>query len=497
MSPVPKDISPPIGLKWRSGHWYVTFVVWLGIAVDLVAYSIVIPVLPFQLEAMGHNNVSSLTGYLLFAYSGGLLITTFPVAMLSERYNARQAPLVLGIFLLVGSLIMLMEAPVFWLMVLARVLQGVGSTFVWVVGLALLCDTAPEKVLGRQLGFAMSGLSIGILLGPPVGGALYERFGFRGPCIFVIIACILDLVARVIVIERKAALVWGHDPKSLGPSTQADPEAPTNQPGGEGETEQGNSSGIAVEPRVPEQTNEKPLAAPNEPASQIQLSFLQVLRALLTSPRAVATIFGIFVYGLIHTAIEPPLPAHMNMVWGFDSGKVGLVFIAAVVPTFFASAIAGYLTDRFGPAPIATAGFLLSVPWWILSTSRTLPAFIVGIALDFFFAASAFTPLSAELAEISRLIDGIGYAHVYAALNVAYGLGSTFGPVMGGQIFDHVQNGWNVLCYVGAGVVASAVIVEFFFLGERPMFKILRGWVGGRRLRSASAEDPTNPAQNS
>ena len=63
---------------------------------------------------------------------------TFPVAMLSERYNARQAPLVLGIILLVGSLIMLMEAPVFWLMVLARVLQGVGSTFVWVIGLALL-----------------------------------------------------------------------------------------------------------------------------------------------------------------------------------------------------------------------------------------------------------------------------------------------------------------------------------------------------------------------
>ena len=87
MNPVPKDVSLPVGLKWRSGYWYVTFVVWLGtsafqisgsfethyriflgIAVDLVAYSVVIPVLPFHLEAMGHKNVSSLTGYLLFAY---------------------------------------------------------------------------------------------------------------------------------------------------------------------------------------------------------------------------------------------------------------------------------------------------------------------------------------------------------------------------------------------------------------------------------------------
>ncbi|KAL0580124.1 hypothetical protein V5O48_001900 [Marasmius crinis-equi] len=493
---MPKDISPPIGLKWRSGHWYVTFVVWLGIAVDLVAYSVVVPVMPFHLEEMGYDNVSSLTGYLLFAYSGGLVITTFPVAMLSERYNARQAPLVLGIILLVGSVIMLMEAPVFWLMIIARILQGVGSTFVWVVGLALLCDTAPEKILGRQLGFAMSGLSVGILLGPPVGGALYDRFGFRGPCIFVIIACIVDLAARLIVIERKAALVWGYDPQGVPPA-DVDHESSPNQQVGEREqvaqpdrSHEASSSAAAGSDKK-EQQNEDTTAGTTE-QTPVRLSLLQVLRFLLTSTRPVATIYSIFVYGLIHTAIEPPLPTHMNVIWGLDSGKVGLVFIAAVVPTFFSSAIAGFLTDRFGPAPIAVAGYLLSVPWWIVATNRRLPIFIVGIALDYFFAAAAFTPLSAELAEIARLNEGIGFAHVYAALNMAYGIGSAVGPLVGGQIFDHVPNGWNVLCYVGAGVVASGVIVEFFFVGERPLFRRFRGLVQRGRIDS-SANVSSNP----
>lgn len=39
-----------------------------GIATDLIIYSIVIPVLPFQLELKGYTGVSTLVGYLLFAY---------------------------------------------------------------------------------------------------------------------------------------------------------------------------------------------------------------------------------------------------------------------------------------------------------------------------------------------------------------------------------------------------------------------------------------------
>lgn len=41
-----------------------------GVTVDLLVYSIVIPVLPFQLEHLGYssNGVSALVGWLLFAY---------------------------------------------------------------------------------------------------------------------------------------------------------------------------------------------------------------------------------------------------------------------------------------------------------------------------------------------------------------------------------------------------------------------------------------------
>lgn len=66
------------------------------------------------------------------------LVATIPIALFSERYNVRQSPLILGLFILLGSQVMLMEAPNYAVMCVARVLQGIGSSLVWVVGLALL-----------------------------------------------------------------------------------------------------------------------------------------------------------------------------------------------------------------------------------------------------------------------------------------------------------------------------------------------------------------------
>ena len=58
--------------------------------------------------------------------------------MLSERYTARRWPLILGFVMLIASQIMFMEAPNYAVMCVARVLQGIASSIVWVVGLALL-----------------------------------------------------------------------------------------------------------------------------------------------------------------------------------------------------------------------------------------------------------------------------------------------------------------------------------------------------------------------
>ena len=126
-----------------------------GILTDLLVYSLIIPVIPYQLEALGYDDIGSRVSWLLVAHvcvstslnfqlliqifqSGALVLSTPPVAHYSEVYRNRKIPLLTGLIALVGSQIMFMEAPVYWLMILARFLQGVSSTVIWTVGLALL-----------------------------------------------------------------------------------------------------------------------------------------------------------------------------------------------------------------------------------------------------------------------------------------------------------------------------------------------------------------------
>ena len=76
----------PIGWRWRSSAWFTTLIVGLGmflknfftifsyrmgipgLTVDLLAYSIITPVMPFQLEKLGYSGVSARVGWLSFAY---------------------------------------------------------------------------------------------------------------------------------------------------------------------------------------------------------------------------------------------------------------------------------------------------------------------------------------------------------------------------------------------------------------------------------------------
>ncbi|KAJ4485521.1 MFS general substrate transporter [Lentinula aciculospora] len=455
--------APPYGLRWRYSFWFVTFVVGLGIATDLLVYSVIVVAIPFQLEKLGYSAISVRTIW---------LAATIPVAMFSERYGARKAPLVIGILILIGAQVMLMEAPFYWLMCLARILQGVGSTMVWVVGLALLCDMTPTKLIGRQLGLAMTGVSIGLLVGPPVGGALYSRFGFRGPIIFGIISAVLDLVGRLLVVEPKEARRWEQQSLHI-PDL---PELPMH-----GSLQSPNSPISAISPIFTKKDSmmkagdgnkhqEKASGSTESPGSRPR-SLFSVLALFVKSPRAITVTFLTFVFGILYTCVEPTLPLHMQSVWGWDSSKVGLLFLAAVVPSLFSGPVTGIIADKYGTAWITLLSFICSLPWWGLMVIDNLPLFIASFALSSFFLSGAIqSSLVAELAAVSRNIDGVGYAHVYAAFNFAYGIGSSVGPIVGGQIYYEIDQGWMALCLLAVGLLSFSFLLSFFYIGDVPVF---------------------------
>lgn len=476
------------GYHWRSSYWFVTGVVWLGILTDLLVYSIIVPVVPFQLEKLGYDHISTLTGWLLFAYSGGLAISTLFVAVAAEKYRNRQIPLLVGNVFLIGSQIMFMEAPVYWLMCLARVLQGVGSTMVWVVGMSLICDVTPPDKIGQQLGIAMSGLTIGLLLGPPVGGASYKTFGFRAPFIIGIIFATVDLIGRFLIIEVKAlpqtqpaaAETTGLD----ADHTQSDSE--------KGPLESARPSVTVEDSGESKPPSEKPAGEPTRVSADgtPELSLIGVLAALVRSRRANAVALISLVFGALAAIIDTVISVHLNAVWDLDSEKVGLVMLAAVVPTIFSPPITGWLSDRFGTPWLTFAGIVLSIPFHgMLIIEGPLAVFIVGYAFENFFFSGIIAPISSELAAVARSIDGIGYAHVYGVLNFFFGVGSTVGPIVAGQMYDHIKRGWLAICLLNIGLLAISGLTALLFMSERPAVLQLVDTVWKRRADDGAKVD--------
>ncbi|THH30179.1 hypothetical protein EUX98_g4004 [Antrodiella citrinella] len=404
----------PWGLKWRSSIWFVTSVVTLGITTDLLVYSMLIPVFPFRLQKLNYSDVSGLVGWLLFAYSAGLVATTPPIAFLSERYINRQHPLLLGQVFLMGSQVLLMEAPTYWVMILARVLQGISSSVIWVVGLAMLCDTVPEAAIGTQLGIAMSGVSLG------------------GPFIFGIIVTFVDSVGRLLIVERKDALLYDLD-------NWATKEAV------EDVKKQDSEQTLELSPAIV--LTEIPLSSPstaidvdiaepvvtrtNSPKVQEEKihvvaprhTVLGVLGILMRSSRAVSALLITLLFGIIYTSQEPTLPLHLQAIWGLSSARIGVIYIAAVVPTLASSVFTGWATDRWGAEWLTVMCFLLAIPWIVVTIlEKSLALFIVAMAFQSLFITGNISPVTAELAAVARQCEGLGYAHVYGAFNFFYGL---------------------------------------------------------------------------
>lgn len=75
------------------------------------------------------------------------------------------------------------------------------------LGFALLSDTYPSNKLGAEMGKVLIGQTLGLMAGPPLGGLLQDHVGVKAPYVFCMVLIVIDLAARLLIIEPRAAKV--------------------------------------------------------------------------------------------------------------------------------------------------------------------------------------------------------------------------------------------------------------------------------------------------
>jgi DHA1 family solute carrier family 18 vesicular amine transporter 1/2 len=166
----------------RSSRAVAVALVTFATFTDIVAYSVAVPVLPDLSRRLGAS--PTMIGFLFASFGVTLLTVSLPMGTASDRVG-RKLPMVGGLVALaLATLLFAFSTSLPWLFA-ARLVQGAADAVTWVVGFALIADRYGDAERGRVTGIVMSGTSVAFMVGPSIGGWLYEVGGIRLPFLFV------------------------------------------------------------------------------------------------------------------------------------------------------------------------------------------------------------------------------------------------------------------------------------------------------------------------
>jgi DHA1 family solute carrier family 18 vesicular amine transporter 1/2 len=331
-----------------------------------------VPVLPDLSRRLGASPTT--IGLLFGSFGVTLLLVSIPIGAISDRVG-RRAPLAFGMLGLAAATVLFAYATTLPWLFAARLVQGAADGVTWVVGFALIADRYGPSERGRVSGIVLSGTSIGIILGPTLGGWLYEAGGMRAPFLTV---AVLAMVAA-------AGFFWLDIPA---------PHAETEHV----------PIGVVLRSRS-----------------------VAICAAVVVAASATVSM------------LEPVVPLFLTAMLGLGPARIGLVFGSGAVASAILHPINGRLADRWGGRRLMTAGLLLvacTLP--LLRFVWSFPSAIGLFVMVWICMSLVITPSLSYMAEATSR-SGVGSFGVgYGLYNMAWGAGLLAGPALGGLLFERL-----------------------------------------------------------
>ncbi|KAG0235434.1 hypothetical protein BGW41_000816 [Actinomortierella wolfii] len=433
------------------------------------------PLTPFLIEKMGMG--PSANGVLVACYAIGLLVSSFSAGYVSDKIASRRVPMLVGLFALLLATILFMEVmDHYWVLIVSRLVAGLAGGTVMTLGFALLSDTFPANQLGEQMGKALIGQTLGLMIGPPVGGSLDENIGPKAPFIFCIIFIAIDLIARILIIEPRAAKIkqirsfqkqqvqqnGGEKPTESAVDASTSPSKEKSQ-----QQEQESSLELGTSITLTPGADASPTSS-TQNLGELAKKDETTLWKLLRHPRLFTALMISFVQAFVVAAIEPVLPLYLEQTYGASKTKIGLIFLSLSIPTLVAP-FAGAFSDRHGArwmvvffmiicAAVSVVIGIPDVPLWLI---------IVCLALLGGCSASYLTPVLGEISAVVRVTgDGDGFARAFGLFNAMFSLGMVAGPLLGALMYERTNMLWTMVL-IGAFTILPLPFVILFMANKK------------------------------
>ncbi|KAJ2699027.1 hypothetical protein FB645_005458 [Coemansia sp. IMI 203386] len=504
--------------NFRSTPAAVLLVSTMAVFADTVVYGLIVPFLPAILQdKLGMS--SSANGILFGCFGIGVLVGAPVSAYISDRWKIRKWPMIIGLIGLGATSVFFAFADAFWELVVARLAQGISSGITWAVGLGMIADVYAGEAIGKAMGIAFSGFTLGYLGGPVLGGVIYNAGGTHAIAIFVGAITAVDLAFRLVLKEPKDVLsaaasksasmadleLAQQEKQLLGTSCSPSARNSVDCPA------QGSLNAVAPLPTliasaavagksadiigvssiaqslgekavsIEEQDIGKPSATDavistdeDKPAAQVsapadkRTTMLDLLKEwpILACCLATITVTG------ASGSFEPTLPIHLVEKYNTKPDLIGVVFIAIVVPSVVIGPLAGKFTDdervlsRLAPygrfAFIIIGSLAAAVAIACIGATHNIAGLVVNLVFVGALSGFAAVPIMSIMGVHVHRMGGDAYAKVYALFNIAYSVGVIIIPTVLPPIMNAVGFAATM------GVVASILVFGAIVLAIIP-----------------------------
>jgi EmrB/QacA subfamily drug resistance transporter len=444
-----------------SRKWWILFGVGLGVLMSTLDATIVNIALPTLVQDL--NASFGTVQWVVLSYLLVLTSLTLGVARLGDMYGKKRVYLPGLVIFVFGSALCGFAPNVGWLIGF-RALQGLGGVMVAALGAAIVTEVFPGSERGRAIGIIGSLVSVGVALGPSLGGVLIEWADWHW--IFLVNVPI-GIIAVAIVLR----FVPNDTPERSGQRFDiigAVVLAATLGSYALGMTLiENNGFSVPVISLLV--------------GALVGLAVFLLLQMRLAQPMIRLDMFRNILFSmnllmgtLVFIAISANLlilPFYLEQVKGFSTAETGLLLAVVPIATAVVAPISGSMADRHGPRPVSVVGLvLISIGYVLLSLLRvdtSVPIYLLSIApvsvgLGVFQSPNN----SAVLGSVSR--ERLGVAS--GLLTLSRTLGQTTGVPLMGALFAGMTiaagapdidgaTGQQLVSGVRSSFIASCVLI--------------------------------------
>lgn len=157
---------------------------------DMLLEGLAIPVLPLLPAVVEQGEAA--TGILFSSYAAAMIVATLFTGRVVDR-RGPKGPLLTELIVLVAATLLFATGGPYWLLLVARFVQGIAGGIAWVAALSLIAAATGIEKRGQMMGIAMSTVTLGVLAGPPLGGFLVDAFGPASPFLIAAAVAIVDI----------------------------------------------------------------------------------------------------------------------------------------------------------------------------------------------------------------------------------------------------------------------------------------------------------------